>query len=201
MIMTKSGLFDRLIKVWTRISYGDENTLFEVTYLPHPQGTFVIDYHLKKQITEEDKKNEIDASMANIKNIRDYLNNATDEGEVIYSFCSDYKFRVWASCEHQINNWATLDLKEVFLKISTVIVIENYHLRETLIPALKNSDCTLFNGLDINDLDLLFVVSDTAEVKIYAITNISQCPPTKILFTPISENYHFGKNEYPSTHK
>ncbi|TDM82080.1 hypothetical protein CEE94_12815, partial [Lactobacillus crispatus] len=99
MIMTKSGLFDRLIKVWTRISYGDENTLFEVTYLPHPQGTFVIDYHLKKQITEEDKKNEIDASMANIKNIRDYLNNATDEGEVIYSFCSDYKFRVWASCE------------------------------------------------------------------------------------------------------
>ncbi len=201
MIMTKSGLFDRLIKVWTRISYGDENTLFEVTYLPHPQGTFVIDYHLKKQITEEDKKNEIDASMANIKNIRDYLNNATDEGEVIYSFCSDYKFRVWASCEHsghnQINNWATLDLKEVFLKISTVIVIENYHLRETLIPALKNSDCTLFNGLDINDLDLLFVVSDTAEVKIYAITNISQCPPTKILFTPISGNYHFGKNEYP----
>ena len=113
------------------------------------------------------------------------LNNATDEGEVIYSFCSDYKFRVWASCEHsghnQINNWATLDLKEVFLKISTVIVIENYHLRETLIPALKNSDCALFNGLDINDLDLLFVVSDTAEVKIYAITNISQCPPTKIL--------------------
>lgn len=201
MIMTKSGLFDRLIKVWTRISYGDENTLFEVTYLPHPQGTFVIDYHLKKQITEEDKKNEIDASMANIKNIRDYINNATDEGEVIYSFCSDYKFRVWASCEHsghnQINNWATLDLKEVFLKISTVIVIENYHLRETLIPALKNSDCALFNGLDINDLDLLFVVSDTAEVKIYAITNISQCPPTKILFTPISENYHFGKNEYP----
>ena len=56
MIMTKSGLFDRLIKVWTRISYGDENTLFEVTYLPHPQGTFVIDYHLKKQITEEDKR-------------------------------------------------------------------------------------------------------------------------------------------------
>ncbi|KAF6072693.1 RAVE protein 1 C terminal family protein [Candida albicans] len=177
MIMTKSGSFDRLIKVWTRISYGDENTLFEVTYLPHPQGTFVIDYHLKKQITEEDKKNEIDASMANIKNIRDYINNATDEGE--------------------INNWATLDLKEVFSKISTVIVIENYHLRETLIPALKNSDCTLFNGLDINDLDLLFVVSDTAEVKIYAITNISQCPPTKILFTPISGNYHFGKNEYP----
>ena len=101
------------------------------------------------------------------------------------------------SGHNQINNWATLDLKEVFLKISTVIVIENYHLRETLIPALKNSDCALFNGLDINDLDLLFVVSDTAEVKIYAITNISQCPPTKILFTPISENYHFGKNEYP----
>ena len=50
MIMTKSGLFDRLIKVWTRISYGDENTLFEVTYLPHPQGTFVIDYHLKLSI-------------------------------------------------------------------------------------------------------------------------------------------------------
>ncbi|RCK54817.1 Regulator of V-ATPase in vacuolar membrane protein 1 [Candida viswanathii] len=206
MILTTSGPYDRLIKAWTRITYGDENTMFDLTYLPHPIGTYVTDFVWKMKAAVHNKKDSvIDPYMAKIRNIRDYIDNGNlDDGEVVYSFCSDYKFRVWASCEYtghsQINNWETLDLSNEFEKISLVFVIENYLLQDTLIPALKKAHCELFEGLNVDDMDLLFVVSDKGEVKIYAITNASQCPPCNIRFTKLTGEFKLGKKEFPIIH-
>ncbi|MCP8716651.1 MAG: hypothetical protein M5E90_04445 [Asgard group archaeon] len=203
LILTTSGPYDRMIKAWTRITYGDENTMFDLTYLPHPEGTYVADFIWKTKSTVNAKKeNVIDPYMAKIRNIRDYIDNGNlDDGEVVYSFCSDYKFRVWASCEYtghsQINNWETLDLSHEFEKIITIFVIENHLLQETLIPALKKKSSHLFNDVNVDDMDLLFVVSDKGEVKIFAITNASQCPPCNIKFTRIGGDYAFGRKEFP----
>lgn len=203
IILTTSGPYDRMVKAWTRITYGDENTMFDLTYLPHPEGSYVTDFIWKMKADVHDKKGSvIDPYMAKIRNIRDYIDNGNlDDGEVVYSFSSDNKFRVWASCEYtghsQINNWGTLDLSNEFDKISTVFVIENHLLQNTLIPELKKSNCQLFSKLNVDDMDLLFVVSNKGAIKIFAITNASQCPPCNIKFTKIDGDYTFGRKEFP----
>ncbi|KAL6450588.1 RAV1 Regulator of V-ATPase in vacuolar membrane protein 1 [Candida maltosa Xu316] len=203
MILTTSGPYDRLIKAWTRLTYDDDNTSFDLMYLPHPTGSYVVNYAWKMKSVKDKKTPVIDSYMAKIKNIRELIDTGNvDDGEIVYSFCSDSKFRVWASCEYtghcQINNWATLDLSNSFKEgISTVFVIENHFLRKNLIPALQKFKCPLFDGLNIDDLDLLMVVSNSGGLKIYAITNASQCPPNNIQFTELQGHFEFGKNEFP----
>ncbi|KAI5953203.1 RAV1 [Candida jiufengensis] len=185
LIMTTSGYYDKLIKVWTRINYGDENTLFEVSYLLH--SNYIIDFHWRKKslAQQQQPQKTIDSSMANIKKIRSYI-NSIDESEVIYSFTNG-EFKVWASYEtnghNHISDWATLKLENV----ANILVVENYYLQETLIPILKNSTNKMFEGLNLNDLDLLYTITAQGNVKLFAISNISQTPPSNIKFKLLNE--------------
>lgn len=204
LIMTTCGPYDRLVKVWTRMNYGDENSQFEVSYLVHPPGTHVVDFHWRRKSSKKIEK-VLDGSLAHIRKMRGHVNLNNDESEVIYTWTSDYQFKAWASYEtnghNHISNWANLDLTDCFNGdgIRAVLIIENIYLQSSLIPLLKNSTTTLFDGIDLNDLDLLYVISNSGAARIYAVINITQSPPTNIKFTPIGYDLdlEFGRNEFP----
>ncbi|KAG7661839.1 RAV1 [[Candida] subhashii] len=212
-IFTTSGAYDRIIKVWTRINYGNENTLFEVAYLQHPNHSYVTKFHWRIRSADQcspgnskHKRRITDAAMANIKNIRGYLNleNEDDSSDIIYSFTNDFKFHVWASYEvnghNHIRNWMTLDLSECFPNIYTIVIIENYFLKSSLMQQLKKlHNSGVFEGLNLDDLDLLLVISETGDIKCFAITNISQYPPSNIQFKPLNHHvsYKFSENSFP----
>ncbi|KAI5968444.1 RAV1 [Candida theae] len=209
LIMTTSGPYDRLVKVWTRMNYGDDNSQFEVSYLVHPPGTHVVDFHWRRKSGIKSDK-VLDGSMAHIRKMRGYVNFNNDEGEVIYTWTSNAQFKVWASYEtnghNQITNWANLDLSECFGsgvgggdEIRSVLVIENIYLQNSLIPLLKTTKSTLFDKLNLDDFDLLYVISNSGTARIYAVTNITQTPPTNIKFVPVGQDLdlEFGRNEFP----
>ncbi|RLV93807.1 Regulator of V-ATPase in vacuolar membrane protein 1 [Spathaspora sp. JA1] len=208
-ILTISGEYDRMVKVWQRINYSDDNTLFEVSYLQHPKGSYVSSFHWRVHYHQSEEEEPVegthstrrritDPSMANIKNIRGYIDYSNqDNSDIIYTFTNDYQLRVWASYEYSGHNhiqcWADLDLSGSFTSICSILIIENLYLQHTL-PLLKRI-------LDIpnDDLDLLLVISELGEFKLFAITNISQCPPNNIQFIPVNPNksYRFTENSFP----
>lgn len=205
LVMTTSGPYDRLVKVWTRMNYGDENTQFEVSYLVHPPGTYVVDFHWRRKSSRKNEK-VLDGSLAHIRKMRGHVNLNNNESEVIYTWTSDYQFKAWASYEsnghNHISNWANLDLTNCFENddgIRAILIIENIYLQNSLIPILKSTPSKLFDGLNLNELDLLYVISNSGTAKIYAVTNITQTPPTNIKFVPIGEklDFEFGRNEFP----
>lgn len=204
LIMTTSGPYDRLVKVWTRMNYGDENSQFEVSYLVHPPGSHVVDFHWRRKSSKKSEK-VLDGSMAHIRKMRGYVNLNNDDSEVIYTWTSDYQFKAWASYEsnghNHISNWANLDLTSCFKGdgIRAVLIIENIYLQNSLIPLLKSSTSDLFDGLNLDDIDLLYVISNSGTARIYAVTNITQTPPTNIKFIPIGDDLdlEFGRNEFP----
>lgn len=207
-IITLSGNYERLVKVWSRINYG-ENTLFELSYLNHPLNTYVTDLKWKYRIPS-DSINTVDSSMANIKNIRGYIDNGNDDNDIIYTLTNDNILRVWAAYEFSGHNhfrsWASLDLSECFVddEIISMVTIDNFHLQKTLIPQIEagNGSSNIykyFENQKLNDLDLLFVISKQGKVAIYSILNISLTPPNAIKFERLDQsNMSFDKNSFPN---
>ncbi|CAK9437875.1 uncharacterized protein LODBEIA_P22530 [Lodderomyces beijingensis] len=208
IILATTGPYDRLVKVWTRINYGDDNTLFEISYLPHRKGTSVKEFYWRRNFksAESAPANKIvDSSMANIKNIRGYINTANEESEVIYTLTTEDEFKVWASYEssghNQISNWASLNLGDIFKdgdKISSALVIEHAYLASFLTE--KAHENLLFRDVNLRDFDLLLVTSLSGHARVIAISNISQTPPSNIKFTHIgkdNDDFKFGRNEFP----
>ncbi|OAP59438.1 hypothetical protein AYL99_06736 [Fonsecaea erecta] len=66
------GQYDRLVKIWRRLSYEVEGTRFDVSYLPHPAA--VTNLHWRKPWHEEQ----------NLDNL-------------LYTFCSDNHVRAWTT--------------------------------------------------------------------------------------------------------
>lgn len=206
-IMCTSGPYDRLLKVFSRINYGDDNTLFELSYLQHPQNSFIIDFH--KRIDNETphfarRETLTEGSLANIKNIRGYIDPGDDKSEVIYTVTNDHILHVWASYEFSghshISNWATMDMKLAFPdeELAFTLIIENNLLQLSLIPPLKKYNIRSFENKDLHDMDLLYIVSKTGKVAIYSVLNITACPPNNIKFEKVNDfTYQFDVNTFP----
>ncbi|KAL1614331.1 regulator of (H+)-ATPase in vacuolar membrane [Diplodia seriata] len=83
--------YDRLVKVWHRLSFGSVEERFDVAYLPHP--TTVTGLHWRRPRHREQL----------IEN-------------VLYTICADNKVRVWVGGEHRAPDifqlWAEVDLQE-----------------------------------------------------------------------------------------
>ncbi|CUM51261.1 uncharacterized protein AC631_02488 [Debaryomyces fabryi] len=207
-IITISGNYERLVKVWSRINYG-ENTLFELSYLNHPLNTYVTDLKWKFRIPS-DSISTVDSSMANIKNIRGYIDNGNDDNDIIYTLTNDNILRVWAAYEFSghshFRSWASLDLTGCFDddEIISIVTIDNFHLQKTLIPQIETGQGSsrifkYFENQNLNDLDLLFVVSKKGKIAIYSILNISLTPPNAIKFERLDQsNMCFDKNSFPN---
>ncbi|KAK6455786.1 regulator of V-ATPase [Scheffersomyces xylosifermentans] len=207
-IMTTSGPYDRRLKVFSRINYGDDNTIFELSYLQHPNDSYIVDFH--KRIDNEKssfdfKRTTTEGSLANIKNIRGYIDPGDDKSEVIYTVANDHKLYVWASYEYSghshISNWASLDLKTAFKgeEIAFTLIIENYLLQKSLIPPIKKFNIDVFKDKNLKDLDLLYVISKSGKVAPFAVWNITACPPNNIRFERLNPEttYEFDPHTFP----
>lgn len=88
-LVASTGTYDRLVKVWRRLSWDADDTRFEVSYLPHPAA--VTGIHWRKPCHK-------DQSMEN----------------VLYTLCADNKIRVWVAAEPQclstLQLWTEIDM-------------------------------------------------------------------------------------------
>ena len=74
-LIASIGHYDRLVKMWRRLSFEADNVRFDTSYLPHP--TAVTNLHWRKPWHAEQ-----------------------DLDNLLYTICADNKIRVWAHSEH-----------------------------------------------------------------------------------------------------
>ncbi|KAJ5167097.1 uncharacterized protein N7482_005878 [Penicillium canariense] len=88
-LMVTVGHYDRLVKVWRRLAFGEDEVRFEVSYLPHPD--VVTGIHWRRPYHREQSVD-----------------------NVLYSLCADNKIRVWAVTDHHalspLQLWADIDM-------------------------------------------------------------------------------------------
>ncbi|KAL7269050.1 regulator of (H+)-ATPase in vacuolar membrane [Rhizina undulata] len=87
-LAASTGEYDRLVKVWRRLSTGSEDVQFDFSYLPHPRA--VTGMHWRKPLHREET-----------------IDN------VLYTICADGVLRVWTPISHDSNLlhlWVEVDL-------------------------------------------------------------------------------------------
>lgn len=89
--IASTGVYDRLVKVWRRLSFGSDDTRFDFSYLSHP------------------------ATVTNMHWRRPYHMDQTLDN-VLYTLCSDNVVRIWAATDPHglqvLHLWAQIDLTE-----------------------------------------------------------------------------------------
>ena len=89
------GEYDRLVKVWRRLSYGTGEVRFDFIYLRHPQPVTGIQWR---------RPHHVDQTIEN----------------ALYTFCADNMLRVWVGSDshgHQhLHLWGNLDLRNAIPK-------------------------------------------------------------------------------------
>jgi hypothetical protein len=89
--IASSGRYDRLVKVWRRLSFGADDTRFDISYLPHPD------------------------TVTNMHWRRPYHADQTIDN-VLYTTCADNTVRIWTATDHHglqvLQLWGQIDLKE-----------------------------------------------------------------------------------------
>ncbi|RDL37231.1 WD40 repeat-like protein [Venustampulla echinocandica] len=89
--IASTGQYDRLVKIWRRLSFGSDDTRFDFSYLPHPTTVTSVywrrPYHVEQTIDN-----------------------------VLYTICADNVLRIWAATDPHglqlLQLWAEIDLKE-----------------------------------------------------------------------------------------
>lgn len=74
-LIASCGQHDRVVKIWRRLSYEQDSTRFDVSYLPHP------------------------ATVVNVTWRKLWHQEQTLEN-LLYTFCADHQVRVWAHSDH-----------------------------------------------------------------------------------------------------
>ncbi|KAF4628729.1 hypothetical protein G7Y89_g9420 [Cudoniella acicularis] len=89
--IASTGKYDRLVKIWRRLSFGSDDTRFDFSYLPHP------------------------ATVTSIHWRRPYHVDQTIDN-VLYTICADNVLRIWAPTDPHglqlLQLWGQIDLKE-----------------------------------------------------------------------------------------
>ena len=89
-LVVTTGHYDRIVKVWRRLSFGADDVRFEVSYLRHP--AVVTGLHWRKPYHR-------DQSMEN----------------VLYTFCANNKIKVWAVTDSHapsaLQFWTQIDME------------------------------------------------------------------------------------------
>lgn len=91
-LLATVGHYDRIVKLWRRLSYDADEGRFDVSYLPHPKA--VANIHWRKPWHKD-------------QNLE----------QLLYTFCADHKIRIWAATDPHglsvLQLWHTIDMNEV----------------------------------------------------------------------------------------
>lgn len=208
IVSYNSADYDYFAKVWIRTSYDDKNSSFDLTYMAHDRDQWLLSCRWRKmnQATSDCGKEEILASMVNIRNMRSYIpQNLSESNDILYTITNDRVLNVWATYDfsghRHLKRWARFDLaKDLKSAYISALLIENIYLQSTLIPALSKSGIMseldpTFKSKDMNNFDLLLVLGQF-DVASYLILNINSNPPNNIIFKKLGESVN--KNFLPN---
>ena len=89
-LIASTARYDRLVKLWRRLSYGSDDVRFDFSYLSHP---------------------------ATVTGIQWRVSDPQEQGaHILYTICADNKVRVWASTDPHASQilqlWVELDVQE-----------------------------------------------------------------------------------------
>jgi len=89
--IASTGAYDRLVKLWRRLSFGSDDVRFDLTYLPHPQ------------------------TVTNVRWRRPYHLDQTVDN-ILYTISADQILRIWAATDSHalriFQLWGQIDLQE-----------------------------------------------------------------------------------------
>ncbi|KAL9123438.1 MAG: hypothetical protein Q9187_000008 [Circinaria calcarea] len=97
-LIASRAKYDRLVKVWRRLSFGSDDVRFDSSYLPHP--SIVTGMHWRRSVDQEQ--------------------HATN---VLYTLCTDSKIRIWATTDPH-----GLQVFQLWTEIDTQMSIQPRHL-------------------------------------------------------------------------
>lgn len=219
ILTVNTSKFDNLIKIWSRISFSDDDeSLFELGYLKHPAGTWITKLKWRYNIYESEiseSQHYIDASMANIKNIRNYIGHGhNNDNEVLYTFTNDKTLRVWSTYEFNghshIKCWNQINLDESCgfnddEEVLDIVILDSFHLKSILVPFIENTESHVnlnLNDLKSSDFDLILIIGKSGLVNILSVSNLDITPPNSIRFTKINNiPIKFNEHCFPSAIK
>lgn len=159
-LIASCGKYDRLLKVWSRVSFADDS-LFDLTLLLHPSS--ITEIRWKK------------FDPFNLPKPETFTNT-------LYSLATDAVLRIWSSHEyenaHIVQHWGSIDLFDGDCDKKGkryVWVLDQYLLQEMLYTAVKNGE--LIPAQDSLNTDMAFVIDDKGYCTVYPMRQLSQNPP------------------------
>ncbi|WPK23326.1 hypothetical protein PUMCH_000563 [Australozyma saopauloensis] len=187
--------FDSFAKVWLRIAYGDESTLFDLVYADHEASSYIVDLQWRKKARQHEEENNADALalMLHIKNMRTVMTKLpNDDNDILYTVTNDHKLHVWATCEFNghsyLKQWHSQDLQSLVSgNYMASIIIESAYVSELLAASTYKGteiESSFLQNNDLGKFDLLIVAGKTMS-SLYSILNISTNPPSSIEFEQI----------------
>lgn len=212
IITLNQSNYDNLVKIWSRITFDDDDqSLFELAYLKHPPGSWIRSTKWRVRDSSSSSTTTLDGSMANIKNIRSYLDDEMNDNEVLYTLSDDFILRVWSTYEFSghghIKCWNHADLTLLCGfdgedQIVNALILDNYYLQKILVPYLNTNSNDNFDFdfvLENNDYDICIVVSKLGYFNFLSISNINGHPPNSIKFKKINKvPLQANPNSFPS---
>lgn len=183
--------FDSFAKVWLRISYGDDSTLFDLVYADHERSTYIVNFQWRKKISIDAESDSADtlASMLHIKNMRTVMTKlSSDDNDILYCITNDKKLHIWATCEFNghiyLKRWHTLDLLELVpAEYMTSLIIESSSIAGLLSELLQEEDeknpLEFLKKYEMGKFDLLLVIGKSHSA-LYCLSNVLSNPPSAI---------------------
>lgn len=188
--------FDSFVKVWLRISYGDESTLFDLVYAEHERSSYIVSFQWRKKVSIDADTDNADAlaSMLHIKNMRTVMTKlSSDDNDILYCITNDNKLHVWATCEFNghiyLKRWHTQDLLALIpAEYMTSLIIESSLVAGLMTELLQNDvkpDTEEFlKKHEVGKFDFLLVIGKNHSA-LYSLSNILSNPPSAISVSQI----------------
>lgn len=183
--------FDSFAKVWLRISYGDESTLFDLVYADHERSSYIVNFQWRKKVSIDADGDSADvlASMLHIKNMRTVMTRlSSDDNDILYCITNDNKLHVWATCEFNghiyLKRWHTLDLLALVpAEYMTAVIIESSLVAGLLTELLQKDDKAdteeFLKKYEMGKFDFLLVIGKSHSA-LYCLSNVLSNPPSAI---------------------
>ena len=128
-LIASNGRYDRLLKIWRRLSYGLDDVRFDFSYLSHPATVTGIQWRASSPSCQ-----------------------AADN--VLYTICADNKVRVWTATEPHASQvlqlWTEIDIRESIQprhldpvhdsSARYVFFVHSYDFKSAIDAAYKNID-------------------------------------------------------------